>query len=374
MKRHMHVFVSLALAAFLFGCAAVTQPPQACSPPAQQARLVQKADNFLVILDTSETMAGQYKTASALQLATCTVARMNQCIPDIRLNGGLRVYGRGYWLFSIGQTDLLYGMTPYEKSGLSEALGNVTLACGDSPMAKALTRATEDLKPLSGTSAVILVSDGKATDQGVTEAAQAMKKAFGDRVCIYTIQIGDDYNGAKLLEQIAKIGGCGFSVNADKLAGCSEMSAFVEQVFFTNTCPDADGDSVCDGKDACPGTPAGAKVNAQGCWVIEDVLFDLNKAVLKPAAAPVLDQCVAVLKKCPSVKISIEGHTDNTGSAGYNLDLSRRRAEAVQRYFAEHGICAANLSAQGFGLSKPAASNSTPQGRAKNRRVELHVK
>lgn len=379
MKSHMKLFISLTLFAFLFGCAAqtqqaATQKPQACSPFVKTSQYVQKIDNFIVILDTSETMAGLYKGATEMQMAQCTLARMNQCIPDIKLNGGLRVYGRGYGLFSIGQTDLLYGMTSYGKAGFSAALQKVTFPYGDSPMAKALNKATEDLKAVSGTSAVILVSDGKPTDQGVPEAAQAMKNAYGDKVCMYTIQIGDDFAGGKLLEQLAKIGGCGFSVSADKLATCAEMSAFVEQVFFKNTCPDADADGVCDGADACPGTPVGAKVNAQGCWIIGDVLFDFDKAVLRTDAAPVLDECVAVLKKCPTVKISIEGHTDNAGTSGYNLDLSRRRADAVKRYFVQHGISTANLSTQGFGLSKPVASNATQAGRAQNRRVELHAK
>lgn len=376
MKSHVKLLVSVTAFTLFFGCAAqMQQKPQACGPPAGMENLVRKADNFLVILDTSETMGGMYKGAGSLQTAKCLVARMNQCIPaDLKLNGGLRVFGRGYRLFSIGQTDLLYGMASYCKTGLSEALDEVTFPCGDSPLAKALVEASCDLKGLPGKSAVIVVSDGKPTDQGVLEAAEAMKKAYGERVCIYTVQIGDNYDAELLMKRLAAIGGCGFSINADQLGTCEEMACFVKKVFFETGCPDSDGDGVCDDADACPGTPVGAKVDARGCWVIGDVVFDFDKAVLRPDAVSVLDECVAVLKKCPGAKISIEGHTDNRGPAAYNVQLSRRRAEAVKAYFVEQGIDAANLSTQGYGLSKPVASNETSQGRARNRRVELHVK
>jgi len=245
---------------------------------------------------------------------------------------------------------------------------------GNSPMAKALTKACGDIEKLSGTTAVILVSDGKPTDEGALQAAECMKKKYGDKVCIYTILIGDDVDGKKLMEQIAKAGGCGFAVNADKLAGCEAMAEFVQKVFFKKKCVDSDADGVCDDQDKCPGTPAGAKVNEQGCWVISDVLFDFDKADIKPEAASILDDCVTVLKNNPKVKIQIQGHTDNRGTETYNMHLSQRRAQAVKQYFVKHGISANMLTTAGYGLSQPIAPNTTDEGRAKNRRVELHTK
>lgn len=357
------------------GCAAQKQvvSQQPCPPYAPSAVYEQKTDNFLVILDTSETMADLHNKQVKLQIAKSTIERMNQSIPAIKLNAGLRTYGRGYRLFSIFQTDLIYGIKPYTKDELSCALGKADMAMGNSPMAKALRKACDDIHQLAGTTAVILVSDGKPTDQDVLQAAENMKKVCGDKVCIYTILIGDDVDGKKLMEAIAKVGGCGFSINADALASCEKMAWFVEQVFFRKKCADEDGDGVCDDADKCPGTPRGAKVNSQGCWVIENVLFDFDRADIKPEAYPILDECVAVLKNNPNVKIQIQGHTDGRGTAAYNQRLSERRAAAVKNYFVQKGIKASMLTTAGYGKSRPVASNATDEGRAKNRRVELHA-
>ena len=84
-----------------------------------------------------------------------------------------------------------------------------------------------------------------------------------------------------------------------------------------------------------------------------------------------LDEAVLILKKNPGIKVEIDGHTDNRGSAAYNMTLSERRAKAVMKYFVDNGIEAERLTTKGFGFTRPAASNDTEQGRAKNRRVEL---
>jgi OOP family OmpA-OmpF porin len=134
---------------------------------------------------------------------------------------------------------------------------------------------------------------------------------------------------------------------------------------------DSDGDGVSDNMDKCPDTPKGAKVNAVGCWVLTGLLFDTNKWDIKPRFYPILDEAVEVLKRNPDLKVKIEGHTDSVGSARYNQQLSEKRARAVMEYLVKQGIKRERLSAEGYGLTRPIASNLTPEGRAQNRRVEL---
>jgi OOP family OmpA-OmpF porin len=81
-----------------------------------------------------------------------------------------------------------------------------------------------------------------------------------------------------------------------------------------------------------------------------------------------------VLKQEGSVDIVVEGHTDSVGTDQYNLGLSRRRAETVQTYLVDHGVARSRITAEGMGESKPVASNDSADGRAQNRRVELHLK
>jgi OOP family OmpA-OmpF porin len=138
-------------------------------------------------------------------------------------------------------------------------------------------------------------------------------------------------------------------------------------------CPlDTDGDGVPDYLDQCPDTPKGATVNSVGCWALKGVvLFDFDKADIKPEAHQLLDEVVTILKKNREMKGVIEGHTDSMGSEEYNQGLSERRAQAVEKYIEEHGIDADRYTIKGYGESNPIASNDTEEGRQENRRVEL---
>jgi len=101
------------------------------------------------------------------------------------------------------------------------------------------------------------------------------------------------------------------------------------------------------------------------------VLFDTDKTDIKPESAPLIAEVIALLKQNPSLKLRIEGHTDNQGGAGYNLTLSDGRSKSVLLALLKAGIAENRLTARGFGLTKPVADNATDQGRSKNRRVEL---
>ncbi len=100
------------------------------------------------------------------------------------------------------------------------------------------------------------------------------------------------------------------------------------------------------------------------------ILFDFDKAVIKSQSKPILDDLGSYLTQNPDLCLEVQGHTDNFGTAAYNILLSQRRSAAVKSYLVWHcGIKAKRLTAHGFGLTRPLASNSTTSGRAKNRRV-----
>jgi OmpA-OmpF porin, OOP family len=99
--------------------------------------------------------------------------------------------------------------------------------------------------------------------------------------------------------------------------------------------------------------------------------FDFDKADIKPESQPILDQIVKLLKNNPSLNLTVEGHTDNVGTPPYNKKLSDARAKSVVGALTAQGIDALRLKAVGYGQDKPIADNSTDDGRAKNRRVEL---
>ncbi len=106
---------------------------------------------------------------------------------------------------------------------------------------------------------------------------------------------------------------------------------------------------------------------------INNIFFDFDKYFVKPESYPELDRLAAFLKQFPGAKLEIHGHTDNSGNGEYNMELSRKRAEAVRNYMLQKGFSPANFSVKGFGAAKPVADNSTEEGRAQNRRVEVFL-
>jgi len=106
---------------------------------------------------------------------------------------------------------------------------------------------------------------------------------------------------------------------------------------------------------------------------LSDVLFEFDKANLKAGSARSLTSITEFLKENPGRQITIEGYTDNVGSDTYNIELSRRRAEAVRDFFVQNGISGDRITARGLGEEYPVASNETQAGRQQNRRVQIII-
>ncbi len=159
---------------------------------------------------------------------------------------------------------------------------------------------------------------------------------------------------------------------------------------------DEDGDGVFDRRDRCPDTPANTPVDHRGCPLPQypasvkpveaapvsevitlsdagNVLFAFDKSDLTPAARSQLDGLMAKLQNADVVSIKVLGHTDSKGSDAYNQALSERRASSVAAYLLSQGLAPNKLTSEGKGESQPVADNETEEGRAKNRRVELHI-
>jgi len=400
------------------------------NPKLRSGDYTTKVDNLLVILDASGSMGGMYKGQTKLDLAKGLVSVLSQTVPDMELKSGLRMFGRRTPM-SKQLTELIYGMRPHSKEDLEAALSTIIYPNGDSLLGLAIDAARQDLASVGGTTALVIVSDGKDMSKAPVKSARAIKAQFGDRLCIYTVVVGKDPVGKELLGQIAQAGQCGYSLSADDIASAAGMAVFAERVFlgregdsdgdgvpnnldkcpntargvkvdgrgcpldsdgdgvpdYLDKCPntpkrakvdvvgcplDTDGDGVADYLDRCPDTPKGATVNWTGCWALQGmVLFDFDKSFIKPEAYPALNEVVAVLKKNPRMKAEIQGHTDSKGSAKYNQKLSEKRANAVLEYFVRQGIARERLSALGLGLTRPIASNLTEDGRTQNRRVEF---
>lgn len=146
--------------------------------------------------------------------------------------------------------------------------------------------------------------------------------------------------------------------------------------------PDTDKDGLNDEEDSCisvPGSrenfgcPPSAGIDEALNLAARNIFFNSGSAELLPSSFPSLDKVVEILKQSPRLKLSIEGHTDNSGTPQGNRILSLNRAKAVLEYISSKGIDQTRLTAAGFGQEKPLTENLTAEGRARNRRVELKL-
>ncbi len=222
----------------------------------------------------------------------------------------------------------------------------------------------------------VLAAAAKAVTASSVQAALNMKKVYGDRLCIYTVQIGDLPFGKLVLEKVAEAGGCGYFVTADQLIPDKNMTDFADDVFTRRhrfEQPDKQPRAADLGeREKCPGTPRGAKVDEDGCWVIEKVQFDLNKWNIKPQYNRVIEDMARVLKMNPELKIEVHGHTCNIWTERYNMKLSHWRALSVTSYLLKMGVPSSQIAVKGYGYTRPFASNRTERGRVLNRRAEFH--
>ena len=370
----------------LSGCATVIKPvpAQDLSPKLKSGALVQKTNNFQVILDTSTSMDDpvQWKNPEYVTPVTNTkleyqqhLARLfNDTIPPMKLTAGLRDFAGRRWLTRNFDTKLWYGMSPWVREDLGKAIWAVNVQGVESPLDLALDAATMDLKPLAGKSAVIIFTDGLDMPKAVA-SAQAMKAALKDNVCIYAVLIGPDRmtmddpkgEGRALLDKVVKAGECGIVVNGKDVETPAGMAAFVERVFLG---PPPPPPPAAEAPVVVPPvvTPGAAPDQ------LEAIYFEFDKYVVKPEFRDALKRNAEWLQKNPGAKVVVEGNCDERGTNEYNMALGQRRADAAAKYLTDLGIAKDRVGTVSFGEEKPVCTEKTEACWSKNRRDDFRVK
>ena len=384
--RNWAVVLGVVLIGSLAGCASQPTPsPKPLQPvPLDSSAYSKKVDTVVVVLDAASSTDNRYRKGLDADRAQAIVSLMNQMIPALDYRAELVAFDSGSCL-SCDEAVVLYGPASYNRAEFEAGLAGLKTA-GRVGRARTMSGGTAAgravLQGDPGRVALIVVTDSENILHGrAAKTAQKLKGVLGDRLCIYPIQMDRDCDGRKVMEALAGVGGCGFAVSADDISSPHAMADYVTQVFLAPAppkvaavpvagVPDADGDGVPDSRDRCPNTPNGVKVNADGCWELRGVYFDSDQALIKETN--VLDEAVAILRADPIMTVEVHGHTDSTASVEHNQGLSETRARAVRDYFIKQGIAPERIRAKGFGESRPAAFNGTAEGRAMNRRVELH--
>ena len=187
---------------------------------------------------------------------------------------------------------------------------------------------------------------------------------------------------------ISKLGGCPerpIDTDGDGIVDINDNCPTIFGVKENNGCPeiDTDKDGIADKTDQCP-YEAGPLSNG-GCPIKEVVAeikekielnslnFETGKTAINNKSKEILDKLIEILKKNPTYKVSIIGHTDNIGNEDFNVKLSLLRAKVVLDYLVLNKIDAKRISIEGNGSKQPIADNNTEEGRAKNRRSEIRI-
>lgn len=373
----------------LAGCA--TFKPVDLNSRISSGQLVQKTDNFVVVFDKSASMGDLHRkrkfvdNPTRLIYAKDTTKNMIATMPDISLNAGLRTF----WA---EKTALIYGMKPLSKADYTKAVNSIELVNSRTDLGKAITAAGGDLRGAPGNSALIIVSDFDMSpvtgdiknrpdirDPVVIDAISRVNAEYGDKLCVYAIQLGYTQEGKNLSEQIVQNVAGGYTVNADKLQNPAVMATFVEKVISGNCDrypkyiarpvekvvivaaePVAEEKlvaAVTAEKSVAPEATAKVVILA-----FEDIHFDFDKAILKPEAQAILKRNARILRDHPNAIIRIAGYTSASGTTDYNQSLSERRAAAVQEYLVNEGIISQDrLTTIGYGETDPAMYEAAPK-------------
>jgi outer membrane protein OmpA-like peptidoglycan-associated protein len=370
MKNDIRTIVLATAVISLVGCA-TSQAPSGGSFNAKNistASYAKKADTFVIIHDASSSMNNKHMGRSKINISKETLSNMNQTIPQLDFNSGLTS-------FNGGGAQVVYGLTEHSRDGLGSAIAGLTGAAGPSPMDAGIN--TANSKQLSGLGlgqiAMFIVSDGisdvdnsggSGERDAAIAAAKKVKDQLGDRVCIYPIQIGDDPGGKEFMNELAKVGGCGFLTGHMHINSPNSMATFVIDSLLepiaAAAAPDTSPDKITFSADA---------------------LFDFDKAILKQKGKQSLDNLMAKLDNINYDVIVAVGYTDRIGSEAYNKKLSVRRAEAVKSYLVStHSIDPSNIFVDGKGEANP-ITGTTCKGKRKDlisclqpdRRVEIEI-
>jgi len=330
---------------------------------------IQRTDNVMFILDASQSMATGMDGKKKLALARSVINRINLTMPTMHINSALRTFGHTRRPIEY-RSDLVYGPSPHQKQAFQDAVDSIKFVGGMSSLDMALMGVMKDFRNESGHISIVVVTDGEVKQAKSIEAVSKLKKHYGQRFSLYPIVL--ERKNKDFMQTLVQKAGQGFVQHIDPVYSPEDMATYVNKVFLSRVRQkDKDGDGVTDDKDICPGTPAGARVTINGCWILGNIHFPSNSSKLSNEMTPYLSEVVAILKNNPNLWMEVQGHTDSTGSANHNYTLSRNRAMAVMNYLISKGVSPDRLTATGYGETKPISANDNEEGKSLNRRVEL---
>jgi OOP family OmpA-OmpF porin len=250
-------------------------------------------------------------------------------------------------------------MGPFDQGKFAQAVDSLPAQpAGPTMLPEALRAVEQDLKGLSGKTAVFIFNDGTYSQLGDFKEPEDYTQEFADKynVCFYIIGDARTKTEEKRLVDMSKANACSRVIPFSKFVDNPE---YITGALY-----------VVKATDKVKTTTETRIVGLKA----ENVQFDFNKSDIRPDSHDEIDAVGEFLQKHPAAYVKLVGYTDSIGSEEYNLGLSQRRAESVAAYLMDnHNITRDRIVLNWYGKANPVASNDTDEGRAQNRRVEIAV-
>lgn len=329
----------------------------------EKIELKKIADNFIIICDTSGSMAKRYKNTgkTKITLQNEILKSRNASLPDLGFSSGLYAYDPE--AFTEGGSRMIlktyYEVKPYDKKKFAEAIdGLPTIAEGLTPLQEALIALDPILAPLKGHTVVFVVTDGTYTKGGFMEKPIDTAKGLAQKydVSFFVIDCSGNEKNPQFETLVNSINARSRMISFDQFI---ENPLFVSGALFV-----LDKRIVKKSKEI-------EKVIGMK---LSNALFAFDSAEIDTKYADGLNKLGKYMQDTPKARLALSAFTDNVGPSSYNLDLSRRRVESIARYLEKnYKIARTRMALNYYGEANPVASNDTAEGRATNRRVEAFI-
>ena len=314
--------------------------------------IIKTADNFIVMFDSSSSMAKPYKNTglTRLEAAEQLLIERNEILPDLGYNAGLYLYS---------PFKPIYPMQRYDREKFAQAIAQLPKKAAEATyLQKGLYKLDEILAGLSGQTEVFLFTDGqyshfKSLKKPVEKAIEIADKYD---VCFYVISMAEGKKQEKLLESVASINACSRVIPFDQV--------FAKPVYLV-------GALYVIEQRAVPYVSTFLRIVD---FKIENILFDFDSTAIRPNDYQRLKLLGTFLQNNPETYAVLTSFTDSVGESEYNLGLARRRAQSVEAYLISNlNVDVGRIVTQWYGKTDPVASNNSLEGRQLNRRVECMV-
>ena len=305
-------------------------------------------DNFIVLYDSSSSMGQKYAETAMTEIEAerKVLTQANNTLPNLDWNAGLYVFTPGS-APAEGSFKTVLPMGPYNKATFGKAVESLPVTPeGPTLLQSGLAEVDNIIGKLKGKTAVFIFTDGTwSEDKRYELKPLALAKTLVRKydTCIYAVSSAIDQTQRELVKAMGELNECSMVIPFDKL---------LDHPGYTTGALYRVIDTVVDIAAA------------------DGVFFDFDKADIKPEYHEKMQNLGKIMVEDPKARLVLAGYTDGKGSEGYNMELSKKRAEAVRDYLLTNfKIDKDRITLHWYGKADPIASNQTPEGRAANRRV-----